>query len=86
MEEGKRVLEKNRTVKLFKAKRYCFVMEDKRAKFLKVFANVQEDLRNDILAVVDEKPYTWNTAFIEIKDNTLLGGKILKVLEKMEII
>lgn len=46
-----------------------------------IFANVPEDLRKDIIAVIDGKPYTWNTAFIEIKDNTELGAKILKALE-----
>lgn len=56
-------------------------MEDKRATFLMIFANVPEDLRKDIIAVIDGKPYTWNTAFIEIKDNTELGAKILKALE-----
>lgn len=53
----------------------------KREKFLKIYANVPEDLREDILVVVDDKTYTWNTAYIEIKDNTKTGKKILKALE-----
>ena len=61
-------------------------MEDKRAKFMKIFANVPEDIRQDIIAVIDKKPYTWNTAFLEIKDKTELGKKILKVLEGIGII
>lgn len=51
-------------------------MEDKKAKFLKIFANVPENLRKDIIAVISKKPHTWNTAFIEIKNNTELGKKI----------
>lgn len=60
--------------------------EDKRAKFLRVYANIPENIRSDIIVVIDKRPYTWNTAFIEIKDNTQLGKKILKILEKLEII
>lgn len=61
-------------------------MEDKKAKFLRVFANIPESLRADIIAMVDKKPYTWNTAYLEIKNKTSLGGKILKAIEEMGIL
>jgi len=61
-------------------------MEDKRAKFLSAYANVPEDLRSDILILVDKKPYTWNTAYLEIKEKTELGGKLLKALESIGIL
>ena len=61
-------------------------MEEERAKFLRSFANIPEDLRNDIIALVDNKTYTWNTAYLEIKDDTLLGKKILKTLEENGIL
>lgn len=60
--------------------------EDKRAKFLKSYANVPDALREDILVVIDNKTYTWNSAYIEIKDETELGSKILKSLENMNIL
>lgn len=60
--------------------------EDKRAKFLKSYANVPEDIRNDIIAVVDGKTYTWTTAYIEIKDKSGLGWKLLKVLGAIGLI
>lgn len=60
--------------------------EDKRAKFLKIYANIPEGIRGDIIVVIDKKPYTWNTAFIEINDNSSLGQKILKVLEDLELV
>ncbi len=62
------------------------MVEDKRAKFLGMFANVPENLRSDIMVVVDSKPYTWNTAYLEVNDNTSLGKNILKALEKMGIL
>jgi hypothetical protein len=61
-------------------------MEDKRSKFLSIFANIPENLREDIIISINKKPYTWNIAFIEIRDNTPLGKKILKTLEEIGII
>ena len=60
--------------------------EDKRAKFLKIYANIPEGLRKDIIVVIDKKPYTWNTSFIEIQGSTSLGEKILKALRNMGLI
>ena len=59
---------------------------EKRAKFLRIYANIPEDLRNDIIALVDDKTYTWNTAYLEIKDDTSLGEKLLKTLMENGII
>ncbi|MFH0831252.1 MAG: hypothetical protein V1886_00060 [archaeon] len=59
---------------------------DKRAKFLNIFADIPERLRGDIIAVVDKKPYTWNTAYLEIKNNTPLGREILKSLEATRLV
>ena len=58
----------------------------KRAKFLKIYANVPDTLREDILVMVNQQPYTWNTAFLEVRNNTLLGKKIIKALEEMRIL
>ena len=61
-------------------------MENKRAKFLRIYANIPEELRQDIIAVVEDKTYTWNTSYLEIRDNTILGQKILKALEDLGMI
>jgi len=61
-------------------------MEEEKAQFLKNFANIPENLREDIIILIEEKPYTWNSAFIEIKNDTVLGEKILKTLKDLEII
>ncbi len=57
-----------------------------REKFLKVYANVPEDLRSDIIVVIKGEPYSWQTSFLEIKDNTIKGKEILKMLNSMEIL
>ena len=61
-------------------------MEDKRILFLKVFQNIPEALRENVIAVVNDKPYSWNVAYIEIKNKTEVGRKILKILENLEIV
>jgi len=57
-----------------------------REKFLKAYSNIPESLREDIIALVDGKTYSWNVAYFEIKDNTKLGEKILKTLEDIGIL
>lgn len=61
-------------------------MEDKRTVFLRIYANIPENLRADIIAVINKKTYTWDTAYFEIKENTDLGKKILKALEEVDLI
>ncbi len=61
-------------------------MEDKKAKFLGIYADVPDNLRRDIIAVVDDKTYTWNSSYFEIKNDTELGKKILKELAVTKVI
>lgn len=56
------------------------------SRFLKVYANVPDGLRSGIIAVVDEKTYSWNAAYLEIKNETELGERIFRQLLKTEII
>ena len=54
-----------------------------KAKFLKIFANLPDTIRSeDLVAVVDDKPYTWNSAAIEVKNETPTGIKILSKLDR----
>jgi len=55
-------------------------------KFLRVYANLPETERSQIIAIVDNEPYTWNIAYHEIINDTLLGKKILKKLEEMNLL
>jgi len=55
-------------------------------KFMKAYANIIEDERNEIVVIIEEKPYTWNRAFDEIKNDTELGRKILEKLVEIGII
>lgn len=55
-------------------------------KFLKVFANLPEPEREQVIAIIDNKTYSWNIAFNEISNDTELGKKILKKLENLGLL
>lgn len=62
-------------------------MENKKEKFMRIFANIPEKIRGeDVIAVVDDKPFTWNNAMIEIKNDSELGKKILNFLERVGVV
>ncbi len=62
-------------------------MESKKDKFIRIFANIPEKVRSqDIIAVVDDKPFTWSNAMIEIKNDTELGRKIIEMLERVGVL
>jgi hypothetical protein len=56
------------------------------SKFFSIYANLPDKVRDQIVVVIDDKPMTWNAAYIEIRGNTELGQKILEKLIRMEII
>jgi hypothetical protein len=62
-------------------------MEDKEAKFKRIFANIPEKIRGeDIIVVIENKPFTWNAAMIEVKNQSETGKKIIRKLTNMGII
>ena len=56
------------------------------SRFQAVYANIPEKIRNEVVAVIDDRPYSWNAAYMEISDDTALGRKIYQKLIDMEII
>ncbi len=61
-------------------------METLRENFLKVYSNIPLNLRNDIILVLEDKPLTWNVAYLEVKANTEVSFKILKELRELNLI
>lgn len=51
-----------------------------RSKFVKTYAAVPTKLREEIIALVEDKPYNWDAAYIEIVGKTKAGEEILKHL------
>ena len=59
----------------------------KKERFLKVYANLPINLRNEIILVLDkEGPITWNAAYIEVNNDTKLGEIIFRKLVQLKII
>lgn len=59
---------------------------DLRAKFLRVYANLPLNQRNEIVVVIDDEPMTWNAVRVEIENDTEKGKEILKKLVDLQII
>ena len=57
-----------------------------KAKFLHAYANLPEPEKPQVVILVNEKPYSWDAAYIEILDDTKLGIEILKKLNLLEIL
>ena len=59
-----------------------------REQFLKTYANIPLNLRDEIILLLgDEKrPITWNVAYLEIRENTKASKEILEKLKKMNLI
>jgi hypothetical protein len=61
-------------------------MEMLREKFLRSYANLPLNLREDIILVFEDKPITWNVAYLEIQQNTKNAEKILTGLKELGLI
>lgn len=58
-----------------------------REKFLKIYANLPLGVRQEIILVLDDnRPITWDVAFIEVETKSPLSEVILEKLEKLQII
>jgi hypothetical protein len=62
-------------------------MNNLREKFLKIYANIPINLRDEIILVLDDKgSISWNVAYIEIKANSEISRKILEELNELKLI
>ena len=58
-----------------------------RTRFLKAFANLPDKVKSEeVIAVIDEQPYTWLAAAIEVKSESLTGRKVLKILQELGVL
>lgn len=61
-------------------------MEKFRAKFNQTYANLPEGSRSEIIAVINNEPYTWRSAKVEVDNNTETGNQILNFLINSKIL
>jgi hypothetical protein len=57
-----------------------------KSDFLKIYADLPLGARREIIAVVGNEPVTWNSARVEIENNTKIGEEILNQLISLGII
>ena len=79
----------NRAVELYTHSVIIATMNQPELKqrFYKVFANLPINLREEVILVIPEKgPITWQVAYLEIDNETVLGGTILEKLSDLQII
>lgn len=56
-------------------------------KFLKIYANLPLNVRDEIVCVLSEKgTVSWNVAYLEVKNDTEYAAEILKKLEELKLI
>ncbi len=55
-------------------------------KFLKVYANIPLGLRSEIICVLDDRPISWDVAFVEIDQDTPKSKIILEKLDRLRLV
>ena len=57
-------------------------------RFLKIYANIPLGLRSETICVVgkEDRPVSWDVAFVEIEQDTPLSKIILEKLDKLNLI
>lgn len=60
--------------------------EEKREKFLKIYYNLPLKIREEVVLDLNNKPISWNVAYVEVKNKTEIGEIILQKLAELKII
>lgn len=67
-------------------------MNDLRTRFLKTYANIPLNLREDVILLFEDaddgirKPMSWNAAYLEVEQHTDKSDKILNELDSLSLI
>jgi hypothetical protein len=59
---------------------------DKKTQFLRVYANLPQASRGEIVAVINNETYTWQSAKLEVEQDTVIGKQILELLTNLKIL
>ena len=55
-------------------------------RFLKAFANLPSDEKDQVIVVIDDISYNWKRAYDEVKSDTEIGKKILKKMHELGLL
>ena len=54
--------------------------------FLKTYANIPIQLRDDIIVTYKNEPFTWRTVYIEVIGQTEMGRLLLEEMNSLNLI
>ncbi|MDP3989014.1 MAG: hypothetical protein Q8P93_02150 [bacterium] len=57
-----------------------------RQRFLRSYANLPVSSRQEVIAVIEEGPITWQAAHLEIDNDTERGKEILAQIDRLNIL
>lgn len=60
--------------------------QNQKERFLRAYANVPLNARREIILVLDERPLTWDVAYLEVKNDTDKARPILKKLNALGLV
>ena len=60
--------------------------KDLRAKFLSIYPNLPVPERSQVIVIINNEPCSWNVVYVEVKNNTKLGIRMLEKMHKLELI
>lgn len=63
-----------------------YIQMTQKENFLKIYANIPLNVREEIILVVENEPITWKIAKMEVDNDTKLAKEILNKLEALKII
>lgn len=61
-------------------------MGDKASKFIKIYSKLPKELIDQIVVYIEDKPYSWEAIYFEVKNETPISKKILNTLIAMKLI
>ena len=57
-----------------------------RAKFCKIYANLPDDERAQVIVIIDNQPYSWNRVNAEVNADTPKGKKMLNKMRLLRVL
>ena len=56
------------------------------ARFLKAYASIPSELRDEIVAVLGNEPFSWAAVFVEVSGKTEKSNRLLDLMDQLKIL
>lgn len=61
-------------------------IEERRTRFHHMYANLPLGIRDKIICVIDDEPYTYQVVRLEVNQGTKLGDRMLEFMDRLEVL